>query len=405
MIPESSPFAPGSPVPVECFVGRRAEIERIRGLVRAANDGRAKVGFVSGERGVGKSSLARLVRRLAERHDGAVGCHIHLGGVRTLEGMLQRVFDRLLKDSIERPWHQQMRDSLGEGVRSVGPFDATLELRLDSDDVQVMERNFAHTIRDFLKKTGKQKTLLLILDNIDELASSVHFANWLKSTVDKIATSQHQTRLCVLMVGLDETRQPLIQQQPSLAGLFELVKITRWSVDEVKEFYQQSFRSSGAEVSPRDMDLPVRFTDGLPLLAHEIGDAVWRVARSPAITPNDIANGIVLAATTVGNNYLGPPLLTATRSARYRAILEVVAQHLGFRFTRTELIPHIAHDARPMLDGFLRRMKQIGVLEAVPGTRGEYQFPNRLSWLHLKMSANSALDTAPFVGIDRQSLQ
>lgn len=405
MTPESSPFAPGSPVPVECFVGRRAEIERVRGLVRAANDGRPRVGFVSGERGVGKSSLAGLVRRLAERHDGVVGCHVYLGGVRTLEGMLQRVFDRLLKDSIGRPWHQQMCDSLGEGVRSVGPFDAALELRFDSDDLQVMERNFAHTIRDFIKKTAKKNTLLLILDDITELADSVQFANWLKSAVAVIATSLHRTRLCVLMVGLDETRGQMINGKPSLARVLELVKIAPWSVDEVMEFYQESFRSCGAEVSPRDMDLLVRFTDGLPLLAHEIGDAVWRVARSPAITPNDIANGIVLAATTVGNKYLGPPLLTATRSARYRAILEVVAQHLGFRFTRTELIPHVAHDARPMLDGFLRRMKQIGVLEAVPGTRGEYQFPNRLSWLHLKMSAKSALDTAPFVGIDRQSLQ
>lgn len=400
MIPESSPFAPGLPVPVECFVGRRAEIERVRDLVRAANDGRARVGFVSGERGVGKSSLAGLVRRLVERHEGVVGCHVYLGGVHTLEGMLQRVFDRLLKDSIERPWHRQMRDSLGERVRNVGPLDATLELRLDSDDLRVMERNFAHTIRDFLKKTGEKKTLLLILDDINELAGSVHFTNWLKSAVDEIATSQHQTRLCVLMVGLDETRRQMINEQPSLARVFELVKIARWSVDEVEEFYRQSFGSSGAETSPRDMDLLVRFTDGLPLLAHEIGDAVWRVARSPAITSTDIANGIVLAATTVGSKYLGPSLLTATRAARYRTILEDVAQYLGVRFTRTELISHVAHDVRPVLDNFLRRMRQIGVLEAVPGTRGEYQFPKHLSWLYLRMWARSA----PFVGSNLKGL-
>ena len=300
----------------------------------------------AGSAGIGKSSLAGFVRWIAERHDGVVGCHVYLGGVQTLEGVLQRVFDRLLKDSIERPWHQQMRDSLGERVRTVGLFGATLELRLDSDDM-------------------------------------------------------HQTRLCVLMVGLDDRRRQMIAGQPSLARVFELVKIAPWSAAEVEEFYRQSFRSSGADVSPRDLDLLVEFTGGLPVLAHEIGDAVWRVARTPALARSDIATGIVLAAATVGSKYLGPQVLAATRSARYRSILEDIAQHLDVRFTRTEIIQHIAHDDRAVLDNLLRRMRQLGVLEAVPGTRGEYHFPNRLSWLYFRMSAKSA----PVVGSNRQSLR
>ena len=387
MISESSPFAPGSSVPVELFVGRRGEIERVRGLVRAAQDGRARVGFVSGERGIGKSSLASFVRWLAERHDGVVGCHVYLGGVQDLNGMLHRVFDRLLKDSIERPWHRQVRDSLGERVRRVGLFGATLELRLDRDDLQVIERNFAHSIREFLQKTGKKKSLFLILDDINGLAGSAQFANWLKSTVDEIATSRHQTRLCVLLVGMDERRRQMIDQQPSLARVFELLGIRPWSVEEVAEFYQQSFRSGGAEVSPRDLDLLMDFTGGLPVLAHEIGDAVWRIARTPAITRSDIAQGIAVATATVGSKYLEPQMLAATRSARYRAMLESIAQHLGVRFTRPEIIQRIAHDDRAVLDNFLRRMRQLGVLQAVPGTRGEYRFPNRLSWLYFRMSA------------------
>lgn len=389
MIAEASPFAPGSPVPVEFFVGRTSQIEHVRGLVRAARDGRARVGFVSGERGIGKSSLASFVRWLAERHDGVVGSHVYAGGVQDLEGLLQRIFDRLLKDSIERPWHQQMRDSLGERVRSVGLFGATLELRLDNDDLRVIEHNFAHSIREFLKRTGKKKTLFLVLDDINGLAGSVQFANWLKSTVDEIATSRHQTRLCVLMVGLDERRHQMINTQPSLARVFELVSIAPWSVEEVEEFYRQSFRSSGAEVSPRDLDLLVDFTGGLPVLAHEIGDAVWRVARTPVITRSNIVAGIVLAAATVGSKYLEPQILAATRSTRYQAILEAIVRHLDVSFTRNEIIQHLAPDDRPVLDNFLRRMRHLGVLETVPGTRGEYQFPNRLSWLYFRMLAKS----------------
>lgn len=394
MIPESSPFTPGSPASAESFVGREAEIERVQGLVRAARRGRVRVGFVSGERGIGKSSLAGFVRRLAERRDDVVGCHVYLGGVQDLAGMLQRTLDRLLKDSIGRPWHRQMLDSLGARVRSVGLFGATLELRLSNDDIGVVERNFAYSVREFLKKTGKDKSLLLILDDFNGLAGSAHFANWLKSTVDEIATSSQTTRLCMLMVGLEERRRELIEQQPSLARVFELVDVVPWSDEEVAKFYQRSFKSADAVLSSRSVRALVEFTGGLPVLAHEIGDAVWRSATGPMITRLDIAQGTGLAARAVGAKYLEPRILAAIRSERYRSILDQIVQGPRIQFTRAEALRRLSNDDRRALDNFLRRMTKLGGLEAVPEVRGGYRFPNRLSQLYFRMAATTASDIA-----------
>ena len=47
MNPEASPFRPGQPVPIEFFVGRIEEIERLRGMAKAAAQGRFKIGFIS----------------------------------------------------------------------------------------------------------------------------------------------------------------------------------------------------------------------------------------------------------------------------------------------------------------------------------------------------------------------
>lgn len=391
MIPESSPFTPGLPVPAESFVGRESEIVRVRGLVRAAKDGRVRTAFVSGERGIGKSSLAGFVRGLSERQDDVVGCHVYLGGVQDLAGMLQRTFDRLLKDSIGRPWHQPMLDLLGRRVRTVGLFGATLELRLSDDDVGAVERNFAHTIREFLKKTGKGKSLFLVLDDSNGLAGSARFANWLKSTMDEIATSRQTTRLCLLMVGLEERRRELIRRQPSLARVFELVDIAPWSDEEVAEFYEQAFRSAGADLPRGDMRSLVSFTGGLPVLAHEIGDAIWRSAASPAITRHEVAQGVVRAARAVGGKYLEPRILAAIRSARYRSILDQIARGPGFQFTRAEVLERLSGDDRKALDNFLRRMTKLGGLEAVPEIRGGYRFPNHLSKLYYIMSSRSSV--------------
>ena len=67
-------------------------------------------------------------------------------------------------------------------------------------------------MRRLLEGIRNKKSLFLILDDINGLAGSADFANWLKSTVDEIATSRQKTRLCILVVGPDERRRDLADE-------------------------------------------------------------------------------------------------------------------------------------------------------------------------------------------------
>ena len=263
MNPESSPFRPGQPAPIEFFVGRRAEIERIRGMVRASTRGRVSIGFVGGERGIGKSSLARFVRHLVEQNDGAVGCHVFLGGVQDLGQMLRRTFERLLNVSTEKPWHEKLRDFFGDRVRRVGLFGVTLELNLQEHDLETIKHGFVSSVRRLLDSLAEHKrSLFLILDDINGLAGSDEFANWLKSTVDEIATSDAETRLCMLVVGLEARRRELVKRQPSLARVLDPIEIAPWSDDEVLDFYRSAFRDGNAEISEASARMLAGYTGG-----------------------------------------------------------------------------------------------------------------------------------------------
>ena len=151
-----------------------------------------------------------------------------------------------------------------------------------------LERDFVPAVRRLLDSLGDdEKTLFLILDDINGLAGSEGFANWLKSTVDEIATSQQEMRLCILVVGLEERRRELVETQPSLARVFELIDIAPWSDDEVRRVLQRILRRRRGGSSGEGLDLLTRVTGGLPVLAHEIGDAVWRTAGEPAIATEE----------------------------------------------------------------------------------------------------------------------
>lgn len=387
MTAESSPFRPGQPVPAELFVGRLDAIERLRGLVRSAGRGVFKIGFITGERGIGKSSLASFVRRLCEQDSGVTGCHVYLGGAHDLHEMARHVFDRLLKDSIDRPWRRQVLEFFGDRVRKIGLFGVSVELALNAADLRTIAGNFVPSVRQLLRQMERRTSLLLILDDINGLAGSAEFAHWLKSIVDEAATSE-PVNLCILLVGLEERRQDLIRNQPSLARIFNPVDIPPWSDAEVEQFYRESFVAGNASVSADGMSSMVQHTGGLPVLAHEVGDAVWRAAEAPAIVQDEIAVGIVDAADTVGRKLLEPQIYRAIQSDRYRSILRKMADEPArMTFQRGDLVTRLTAAERQVLDNFLRRMRKLGAVQPDPEVRGGYRFPNRLHALYFWMES------------------
>jgi len=389
----NSPFTPGLPVPVEFFVGRLAEVEQLRDKVISALSGRLQVGFLIGERGIGKSSLASFVRFLCERDHQVLGLHTFLGGVASLEEMVRRVFDRLLKESVGKTWHNKVRQFFGNHIREVGLFGISVEFGAPTQDLRRMVNDFAPALRNLVERVKEEKKgIFLVLDDINGLASSPDFANWLKSLVDEIATSQQPLPLCLLLVGLEERRQSLIGLQPSLARVFDLIDIRVWSKEETATFYKNAFSSVSIEVEDPALDLLVRYAGGLPVLTHEIGNAVFTLDEDGRIDEDDAIKGVIGAADIVGRKHLEPQVFQAIRSARYRSILRKLAtEPVGDRFVRADVLKHLSGEEIRVFDNFLRRMTRLNVISADrERARGAYRFTNQLHRLYFWMEAAHA---------------
>lgn len=393
MAKEYSPFTPGFPVQVEFFVGRLAEVTRLKEKVTSIATGRLQVAFLCGERGIGKSSLASFVRFITERDAQVLGLHTFLGGVSSLGEMVRRVFDRLLKESVGKMWHQKVKDFFGNHIREVGLFGVSLEFGAPEKDLKRLVHDFAPALRNLKQRLGDEKKgILLILDDINGLASSVDFANWLKSLVDEVATTAEPLPLCLVLVGLEERRQTLISLQPSLARIFDLVEIRPWTKEETVEFYSNALSSVGVEIDQEALDILARYAGGLPVLAHEIGDAVFKVDQDDHIDRQDALGGVIAAADIVGRKHLEPQVFQAIRSRNYRAILRKAAvEPLQITFTRNELRAHLAGEEAKGLDNFLTRMKHLGVIRSDPDRgRGAYRFENHLHYLYFWLEAERA---------------
>jgi hypothetical protein len=131
----TSPFTPGLPVPVEFFVGRVEEIRHLQQKAGRARGGHLQVAFMVGERGIGKSSLASFSRYLVEREDRMIGLHAFLGGVTTLEEMVRRMFDRLVKEAVGKPWYERLASFFEGHIHEVGMFGVSVEFGAPKEDL------------------------------------------------------------------------------------------------------------------------------------------------------------------------------------------------------------------------------------------------------------------------------
>ncbi|MGW8256271.1 MAG: AAA family ATPase [Thermoguttaceae bacterium] len=389
---ENSPFTPGNPVPVELFVGRAAEIEEIRHHARKTCSGKLENIFLSGERGIGKSSLARFVRELCLKDHKLLGIHVFLGGVTSLEELVRRVFEQLLKETHNQSWFSKIKNLFGNYIKEVGLFGVTVGFAPPEEQLKSIVRDFPAALKNIHEAIKDEyRGLLIILDDINGLADQAEFANWYKSFVDSVATQNGDVPVLFMLCGLPERRDSLTRLQPSLMRIFRVVDIDRLNDQEATEFFTDTFTRAGLQIDETTSSDLASACGGFPTLMHEVGDAVFWADEDWAIDENDFFEGLQNAVKEVGKKYLDPIVYRAIRSKRYRTILDKIAARAPIQEFRKQYVEKLLDEReRKVFNNFLNKMRKIGVIEIdADQGRGAYRFVNPLYPLYIRMQSKS----------------
>ncbi len=387
---ENSPFTPGSPVPVELFVGRLDKLKELLRYVKQILSGKQENIFLAGDRGIGKSSLASFLRYLVSTQNNILGIHAFLGRVTTLEEVVRHIFEQLLKETKDEAWFKDISKFFGKYIKEIGLFGISVSFNPPEQDLKELVRNFPEALNNLLKKIKEQKSgLFIALDDINGLAEKVEFANWYKSFVDEVATHYKDFPVFIMLIGLPEKRDTLSRLQPSLMRIFRVVEIDKLSNNEVNDFLTKAFEKADIKVESDAMELMVRFSSGLPLLMHEIGDATFWIDTDGVINEKDAIKGVVRAAEKVGEKYLDPKVYRAVRSPRYRSILRKLGEiPLSRNFKKRDVEARLNVDEKRVFHNFLRRIIELGVIEVdIERGRGAYRFVNEIYPIYIWMES------------------
>ncbi|MFH0810043.1 MAG: hypothetical protein V2A77_06200 [Pseudomonadota bacterium] len=259
------------------------------------------------------------------------------------------------------------------------------------EEMRRLTQNFPESLKEVLQKIGNKKGLVIALDDVNGLSRDPRFANWYKSFVDQVATHE-QLRpfpVFVMLIGLRENWDALSGLQPSLMRIFRIIDVEKLTDQEVSLFFETAFARVGMTLNPEALSTMTRFSSGLPVLMHEIGDAAFWITEDNIISEDDAVRGIFDAADRIGKKYLSPTVYRAIRSQRYKSILrKLSAEGPCFQFVKQNAEANLSEDEKKVFANFLRKMRGLGIIEPKPeGMRGEYRFVNDIYPIYIWMES------------------
>ena len=378
-----SPFYPGQPVPIELFVGRTAQIERImtRGVAQVAA-GKPVAIYVQGEYGIGKSSIAGYVQWLAEREYGLHSIYAPLGSVETMDAVGAAVLEATVRSGALNPKRsEKLRNWL---ARYIGEQELFPGVTIHAEALKKDAPTIASGMLPFLTQVFERLTetdvrgIILVMDEINGVTANPKFAHFIKGLVDTNAMSREPLPLLLMLCGVEERRRDMIRHHQPVDRIFDVVEVEAMNKLEMEEFFRRAFDSVQMSVTDDAMYSMIHWSAGFPKIMHLVGDAAYWIDKDGIVDHADAIQAVLAAAEDVGKKYVDQQVYKALRSADYHSILRKIAKTgLDMNFQRGEVAKGLTEAELRKLDNFLRKMRKLNVIR--PGDiPGEYVFNVRM---------------------------
>lgn len=294
-------FSPAAPIDrLNLFAGRMQQMAAVMDAISQ----RGRHAMLFGERGVGKTSLASVMREYFESiGQSVVAPHVTCDEGDSYATIWRKVFDHL--QVIEHRRSLGFAPKIEEVVRSAGAL-------LDEAPIT------PHQVRQILDLIGEQVMLVVIVDEFDRVAE--HLGTQFASTVKLL--SDHSVPATLVLVGVGETVSALISEHESIERALAQVRVPRMSAAELQEIIDKGLAEAEMTIGPVARRRIVILSQGLPHYTHLIAlyaarNAIQRGANEVRV--DDVTAGIEFAVQNAQET------ITATH---HRAVMSARADSL-----------------------------------------------------------------------------
>ena len=274
----SSHFRPGTAITTKAlFSGRLNELRSV--TAAAMQPGQHAIIF--GERGVGKTSIGKVVSEIMRTYGyltlqpGTINCNGH--------------------DNFASIWHKAFREiAMATAARSDAGFVAAPAQRTFTLDSMLNENVSPDDIRFALSRLNTN--VLIALDEVDKVKDVKGTTALLADTIKTLA--DHAPNVTLILIGISDTVEGLIAEHKSVERSLVQVQMPRMKLGELQEILARGYSASGMAIDDDAAEWICNISQGLPHFTHILGLYAGQRAidrRSLMVSSGDVNDAIAMA--------------------------------------------------------------------------------------------------------------
>jgi Cdc6-like AAA superfamily ATPase len=312
-------FTPATPVSQrDLFAGR---VDQLRRVLEAVQQ-RGQHGVIFGERGVGKTSLANILRPVlqANARTDLLCVKVNCDVADDFSSVWKKVFGEIPVVIRER----------GTGfVRSHRDTITTAATLQTGDRVNPIE-----VTRLFRLATKQDREFVIVIDEFDRLdrqRGTALFADTVKAFADEDVSAT------LIIVGVADTVDDLIREHASVERSLVQIRMPRMSPSELSQIVSKGLRRAHMSIRPAALERIVALSQGLPNYTHELALNAARSANDDVrseVDTRDVGQAILRAVDRTQESMLNA-YIKATSSHRNENLYKQVL--LSCALARTDI--------------------------------------------------------------------
>lgn len=405
-----NPFRPNSPVNPGMFVGRIGEILRLDSHFVQTRAGQPTNFLITGERGIGKSSLMLYLKFVAQGEIPIdsdrlrfLVAFVDIDRATTQLGLIKRIELAVRRELEKTEPARVFMAAAWAFVKRIEAGSVKLAPDLTEKPDEVLLDEFAYSLAQIANRVSsaddappvfgtRYEGILILIDEADNASPQLDLGSFLKLTLERLQRHGCNT-VSFGLAGLPQIRSVLSESHPSSLRLFDEMVLERLTPEEVGQVVDRCLKVANDQndtptaIAEEAKSTLATLSEGYPHFAQQFGFSAFATDTDNAIDSDDVLDGAFGkggALELIGDRYYRDSFYNKIQAESYRQVLRIMADKRDDWISKDEIRQRFK-GKDSVLTNALKALRDRNIILSKEGKPGVYRLQHKGFALWIKL--------------------
>lgn len=402
-----NPFQPNNPVAPGMFAGRLDEIETLEKGLQQTKHGNPMNFLVTGERGIGKSSLLNYLKPLAEGKFQSpdfeplnfITISIAISGKMSLVTLI-KLIERNIKRKVGKVEKvRKFLDDTWEFIQRIKVMDSGIDKTQSPEDPDLILDDLAYSLSETCSRLtapekGEERKdgIIFFIDEADNACPELRIGYFFKILTELLQQNDCKNIMFVA-AGLPEITEKLYNSHESSLRVFSQIKIRELGVKD--RYYVidrgidegNNINNEKTSITQDAKSHVSTLSEGYPHFIQQFSFSAFEFNDDGEISTDDVLEGAFRkggALDAIGSRYYASRYHEQIKSDEYREVLSIMAENMNSWTTKKEIKEKFSGTDQT-LNNALQALTTRNIILRNQSKRGEYRLQQKGFALWIKL--------------------